>query len=52
MQIALFAGCDSTTAVVKDKYRKLDKYIKDTTVLERANDQLAKAKDSRKNWQR
>jgi prepilin-type N-terminal cleavage/methylation domain-containing protein len=47
-----FTGCgvyESGEAVVKDKYRQLDKYLKDVTVLERANDKLAKAKERRAN---
>jgi hypothetical protein len=36
----LYVGCDSGTAVVKDKYNQLDKYLKDKTVLARANVQL------------
>jgi prepilin-type N-terminal cleavage/methylation domain-containing protein len=46
-----FTGCgiyESGEAVVKDKYRQLDKYLKDATVLERSNEQLAKAKKQRK----
>jgi hypothetical protein len=47
MQIVL-VGCGSVSAVAKDKYRKAEQYLKDATVLERANDQLFKAKESRK----
>lgn len=41
------AGCDSVSAVAKDKKNQLDKYLKDATVLPRANVQLEEAKKSR-----
>ena len=42
-------GCDSVTAVAKDKKNQVEKYLKDKTVLPRARNQLADAKKSRAN---
>jgi hypothetical protein len=41
-------GCDSITAVAKDQKNQVEKYLKDKTVLQRANVQLEEAKNSRK----
>jgi hypothetical protein len=43
----LFTGCDSISAVAKDKKNQVEKYLKDKTVLQRANVQLEDAKKSR-----
>ena len=40
-------GCDSLSAVAKDKKNQVEKYLKDATVLERARVQLADAQKSR-----
>ena len=47
--LAVHVGCDSITAVAKDKKNQVEKYLKDATVLERARVQLADAKKSRTN---
>ncbi|MCL2303981.1 MAG: hypothetical protein FWC43_01405 [Planctomycetaceae bacterium] len=45
--LVAYIGCDSITAVAKDKKNQLEKYLKDKTVLERARVQLVDAKKSR-----
>jgi hypothetical protein len=45
--LVVYVGCDSVTAVAKDKKIQVEKYLKDATVLERARVQLADAQNSR-----
>jgi hypothetical protein len=45
--LPLFTGCDTVQGVVGDQYIKLRDYLRDKTVLQRANVQLDDAKKSR-----
>jgi len=45
--LLVLVGCDSVSAVVKDKKNQVEQYLNDVTVLERARTQLADAKKSR-----
>ena len=45
--LVVCVGCDSVSAVAKDKKNQVEKYLKDATVLQRARVQLADAQKSR-----